>query len=42
MPPSPDDGLIADWAGEVGDPAELAARLAAVPASSGTDCSIPS
>ena len=31
VPPSPDDGLIADYRGEVGDPRELAARLAAVP-----------
>ena len=30
-PPSPDGGVIADYAGEVGDPAELAATLAAVP-----------
>jgi ribose 5-phosphate isomerase A len=30
-PASPDDGLIADYRGEVGDPAELAARLAATP-----------
>ena len=30
-PPSPDDGVIADYVGEVGDPAELAARLAATP-----------
>ena len=30
-PPSPDDGLIADYRGEVGNPAELAARLAATP-----------
>ena len=29
--PSPDGGLIADYAGEVGDPADLAARLDAVP-----------
>jgi ribose 5-phosphate isomerase A len=29
--PSPDGGLIADYRGEVGDPAELAARLEAVP-----------
>jgi ribose 5-phosphate isomerase A len=29
-PPSPDRGVIADYKGEVGDPAELAARLAAV------------
>lgn len=31
VPPSPDGGVIADWRGEVGDPEELAARLAAVP-----------
>ena len=30
-PPSPDGGVIADYTGPVGDPAELAARLAAVP-----------
>jgi ribose 5-phosphate isomerase A len=30
-PPSPDDGVIADYTGEVGDPAPLAARLAATP-----------
>jgi ribose 5-phosphate isomerase A len=30
-PPSPDGGLIADYFGAVGDPAELAARLSAVP-----------
>jgi ribose 5-phosphate isomerase A len=30
-PPTPDDGVIADYRGEVGDPAELAARLAATP-----------
>jgi ribose 5-phosphate isomerase A len=29
--PSPDDGLIADYHGEVGDPAELATRLATTP-----------
>jgi ribose 5-phosphate isomerase A len=29
--PSPDGGVIADYTGEVGDPGELAARLAAVP-----------
>jgi ribose 5-phosphate isomerase A len=29
--PSPDDGLIADYHGEVGEPAELAARLSATP-----------
>jgi ribose 5-phosphate isomerase A len=31
VPPSPDDGLIADHRGEVGDPATLAARLEADP-----------
>lgn len=31
VPPSPDGGLIADYLGDVGDPAGLAARLAAVP-----------
>ena len=31
VPPSPDGGVIADYLGPVGDPAELAARLAAVP-----------
>jgi ribose 5-phosphate isomerase A len=31
VPPSPDGGLIADYAGPVGDPAELAARLSAIP-----------
>ena len=30
-PPSPDGGLIADYLGRVGDPAALAARLAATP-----------
>jgi ribose 5-phosphate isomerase A len=30
-PMTPDDGLLADYWGEVGDPAELAATLAAVP-----------
>ena len=30
-PPSPDGGVIADYFGTVGDPAELAARLSAVP-----------
>jgi ribose 5-phosphate isomerase A len=30
-PPSPDGGVIADYRGEVGDPAELAARLSAIP-----------
>lgn len=31
VPPSPDGGLIADYLGEVGDPAALAARLSAQP-----------
>jgi ribose 5-phosphate isomerase A len=31
VPPSPDGGVIADYRGEVGDPAGLAARLAAAP-----------
>jgi ribose 5-phosphate isomerase A len=31
VPPSPDGGLIADYRGPVGDPAELAARLSAIP-----------
>ena len=31
VPPSPDGGVIADYLGPVGDPAELAARLAATP-----------
>jgi ribose 5-phosphate isomerase A len=31
VPPSPDGGLIADYLGPVGDPAALAARLAATP-----------
>jgi ribose 5-phosphate isomerase A len=31
VPPSPDGGVIADFVGEVGDPAPLAARLAATP-----------
>jgi ribose 5-phosphate isomerase A len=31
VPPSPDGGAIADYRGEVGDPAELAARLASAP-----------
>jgi ribose 5-phosphate isomerase A len=31
VPPSPDGGLIADYLGPVGDPVELAARLAATP-----------
>lgn len=30
-PPSPDGGVIADYRGEVGDPAELARRLDAIP-----------
>jgi len=30
-PPSPDGGVLADYRGEVGDPAELAERLAAIP-----------
>jgi ribose 5-phosphate isomerase A len=30
-PRSPDDGVIADYQGDVGDPAELAAQLSAVP-----------
>jgi ribose 5-phosphate isomerase A len=30
-PPSPDGGVIADYLGPVGDPAELAARLDAIP-----------
>lgn len=30
-PPSPDGGVIADYAGAVGDPAALAARLSATP-----------
>lgn len=30
-PPSPDGNLIADFTGDVGDPAELAARLGSVP-----------
>lgn len=30
-PPSPDDGVIADYTGEVGDPTALAMRLALVP-----------
>jgi ribose 5-phosphate isomerase A len=30
-PPSPDNGVIVDWTGRVGDPAELAERLAAEP-----------
>lgn len=31
VPPSPDGGLIADYMGEIGDPAQLAARLEADP-----------
>ena len=31
VPPSPDGGLIADYTGEVGDPAALAARFDATP-----------
>lgn len=31
VPPSPDGGVIADYLGEIGEPAELAARLAATP-----------
>ena len=31
VPRSPDDGVIADYRGEIGDPAELAARLEADP-----------
>ena len=31
VPPSPDGGVIADFTGEVGDPAALAARLSATP-----------
>jgi ribose 5-phosphate isomerase A len=31
VPPSPDDGVIADYRGEIGDPAALAARLEADP-----------
>jgi ribose 5-phosphate isomerase A len=30
-PPSPDGGVIADYAGEIGDPSALAERLAAIP-----------
>ena len=30
-PPTPDGGVLADWIGEVDDPAELAQRLAATP-----------
>jgi ribose 5-phosphate isomerase A len=29
--PTPDGGVLADWVGDVGDPAALAARLAATP-----------
>lgn len=31
VPRSPDDGVIADYSGEIGDPAQLAARLEADP-----------
>jgi ribose 5-phosphate isomerase A len=31
VPPSPDGGVIADYHGDIGDPAGLAARLAATP-----------
>jgi ribose 5-phosphate isomerase A len=31
VPPSPDGGLIADYAGDIGDPAALAAQLVATP-----------
>ena len=31
IPPSPDGGLVADYTGELGDPAALAGRLDAVP-----------
>jgi ribose 5-phosphate isomerase A len=31
VPPSPDGGVIADYHGDVGDPAQLAERLVAVP-----------
>ncbi len=31
VPASPDGGVIADYTGPVGDPAELAARLSATP-----------
>ena len=31
VPPSPDGGVIADFTGPVGDPGQLAARLAATP-----------
>lgn len=30
-PPTPDDGVLADWIGEIGDPADLAAMLSATP-----------
>jgi ribose 5-phosphate isomerase A len=30
-PPTPDGGVLADWLGAVGDPAELARRLSATP-----------
>ena len=30
-PPTPDGGVLADWTGPVGDPAELAQQLAATP-----------
>jgi ribose 5-phosphate isomerase A len=30
-PPTPDGGVLGDWTGDVGDPAELAQRLAATP-----------
>ena len=31
VPPSPDGGVIADFTGDIGDPADLAARLEATP-----------
>jgi ribose 5-phosphate isomerase A len=31
VPPSPDGGIIADWRGELDDPAEVAAMLSAAP-----------
>jgi ribose 5-phosphate isomerase A len=31
VPASPDGGVIADYRGEIGDPAQLAARLASTP-----------
>jgi ribose 5-phosphate isomerase A len=31
VPPSPDGGVIADYHGDIGDPAELSARLSALP-----------